>query len=79
MTSITHPLTTPSHIQSGEKTATFSIIGCAGMLPALILRGVGLGFVGLAVVLTVAAALIGVYEIQQEATSSPLPSQIRYN
>ena len=49
------------------------------MLPALILRGVGLGFIGLAVVLTVAAALIGVHEIQREDPAIILPTQIRYN
>jgi hypothetical protein len=79
MTSIAHPLSARAKARSEEKTATFSTIGCAGMLPALILRGVGLGFVGLAVILTVAATLIGVHEIQQEEASSALPTQIRYN
>jgi hypothetical protein len=49
------------------------------MLPALILRGIGLGFVGLAVVLTVTAALIGVHEIQRDASSSSNPPTIHYN
>ena len=50
------------------------------MLPALILRGVGLGFIGLAVILTVTAALIGVYEIQREDPSTILTlTPIRYN
>ncbi len=78
MTSIAHPLTTESGIRPAEKTAASSVFECAGLLPILILRGVGLGFVGLAVVLTVAAALIGVHEIQQD-TGTILPSQIRYN
>ena len=49
------------------------------MLPALILRGVGLGFVGLAVVLAVTAALIGVNEIQREDSSPSASSPIHYN
>jgi len=79
MTSIAHPLAVQVEVRPRERTASSSIIGCACMLPALILRGIGLGFVGLAVVLTVTAALIGVHEIQRDASSSSNPPTIHYN
>ena len=78
MTSISHSLSPESHVP-GEKSAVSSCFELAGLLPILVLRGMGLGFVGLAVVLTVTAALIGVHEIQQSGAPDILPSQIRYN
>lgn len=79
MTSISHPLAGRANAPSVEKTAGSAFFECAGLLPILLLRGVGLGFVGLAVVLTVTAALIGVHEIQQDDRPTILPTQIRPN
>ena len=77
MTSISHSLSPESHV-SGENF-TVSSFEFAGLLPIMLLRGVGLGFIGLAVVLTMTAALIGIHEIQHKGAPDNLPAEIRYN
>ena len=44
----------------------------------MVLRGIGLGVIGLAVVLTVTTALIGAQELKTDGPAGAPPAEIRY-
>ena len=78
MTSISHSLPTSTAIRSAELIAA-----CRSLFPILmpvrmVLRGIGLGVIGLVVVLTITTALIGAQEMKMDGPASVLPAEIRY-
>ena len=79
MTSISLSLPARAAFRPEERIAA-----CGSALPIvlmpirMVLRGIGLGVIGLAVVLTVTTALIGAQELKTDGPAGAPPAEIRY-